>query len=135
MDDRYLITAPMIPAEDLSGPLGPRLLVLLTRQAERDLRWLREESEGHDLSDYDFLFRGPARYPGHPYLIMHQVGDCALQFAVLALFGPDEAVAGHSRQELRAGWEADEAGLLSLIVLTRLVYANFTTGQCGWTDL
>ena len=104
MDDRYLIAGPTLPEEDLSGPLGRRLLALLARQADRDLRWLHTECTGHELSahDYDFLFRGPARYPGHPYLIMHQVGDCALQFAVLALFGPHDEVAGHSREELRS---------------------------------
>lgn len=104
MDDTYRITGPTIPPEDLSGPLGPRLLRLLTRLAERDLLWLERDCAGHDVSGhrYDCLFQGPPRYPGHPYALMHQVSGCALQFAVLALFGPHDQVEGHSRDDLRA---------------------------------
>jgi hypothetical protein len=47
----YLITPPSVPAEDLVGPLGQRLLALLSRQAERDLRWLRQEAAGQDLAE------------------------------------------------------------------------------------
>lgn len=102
MPGRYAIAAPNVPADDRSGALGKRLLSLLTRQAERDLRWLAQEQKGRQgpPHDYRFMFFGTAQQEKYPWLIMHQVEDCALEFAVLARFGPEKTVSGVSRDEL-----------------------------------
>lgn len=130
MHDRYRIPMPEIPDEDRSGPLGPRLLALLTGQAERDLSWLQTECEGRAISphDYLFLFREPTRRPAHPLHVMYQVGGCALQLAVLALFGPKEAVAGRCREELRA----TALGLIRALCATHPVADPLQTSNVTW---
>ena len=130
VSNRYAIAAPVMPAEDRSGELGERLLRVLTRQAERDLCWLAEEQKGRQdpPHDYQFMFYGTSQTEEYPWIIMHQVEDCAMEFAVLSRFGPREGVAGVSRDEL----VKISLGFIRAVAQTHPVNGQTTGCRVAW---
>ena len=98
---QYVIPAPTLPVEDLSDVFGNRVLALLTRQAERDLIWLEQQGQWNASYDFGFLFAmNPASLSYSGTYQLYQVGNCALMFTILSLFGTEDEVSGRSREEL-----------------------------------
>jgi hypothetical protein len=78
--EQYRIEPPRFPAEDRSRPLGPRLLRLMSIQAERNLRWIEAERKPRAF----FTSEGPLepdparRYPGPWVNVDDRMGYIAL---------------------------------------------------------
>ena len=51
----YTVVAPALPVEDRSGAIGVRLLALLSNQAERHVRWVRETTAQRGVRESEFV--------------------------------------------------------------------------------
>jgi len=92
--ERYHVEPVKIPAEDLSGDLGPRLLKLLSHQVSRNLQVMRRDRRAAGIEDPDVVVSDS------PYFEYFFAGT-AYAAATLLRFGePDETMAGLSREEL-----------------------------------
>ena len=93
--EEYRVDPPAIPADDRSGPIGQRILRLLSIQVERNIACLAQERRKAGITDEDKVIMADPQYAGH------FLGGNAYAMAVLCRFGVvGETMAGRSREEL-----------------------------------
>ena len=93
--DEYHVDLPVIPAEDLSGPIGQRILRLLSTQVERNIACLAQDRQKAGVTDETKVVMADPQYTGH------FLGGNAYALAVLCRFGvAGETMAGRSPEEL-----------------------------------
>jgi len=93
--EAWHVDPPKIPDEDLSGPVGGRLLKLLSIQVERDLEWLERFKIKHNIKG-----DGIAVPSGGAHVLL-ALSVRAYGFATLAKFGePGKTMGGTSPEEL-----------------------------------
>ncbi|MHC4797523.1 MAG: hypothetical protein ACYTF1_12845 [Planctomycetota bacterium] len=91
----YRVDPPQIPAEDLSGEIGQRLLKLLSIQVERDLEWLEQFKAEHHMKGDSITV------PNSGAHLLLALSVRAYGFATLSKFGQLKVTMGGSMpQEL-----------------------------------
>ena len=91
----YHVDPPATPVDDLSGPIGRRILRLLSSQVERNIACLAQERRKVGVTDEDRVVMADPQYAGH------FLGGNAYAMAVLCRFGvAGETMAGRCREEL-----------------------------------
>lgn len=123
----YRVDPPVVPQEDLSGPIGERLLNLLGIHAERNLRWLEEERALAGITD-GFVLNDPSRRGIVPVHLLYQAASAAYEFAVLARFSPEKQRAGVLPETL----VRDAVALVEAMVQSHKVAAGERASR-GWT--
>ena len=95
-----IVTQPIISARDLSGDIGPRLLQLLSRQAEHSLEWMAADSRRTGIPESKFAVP-PDSTIQRPQHLIYKTATSVREFAVLACFGePGRTMGGVSRERL-----------------------------------
>ncbi len=79
----YAVIMPELPAVDRSGEVGQRLLALLSNQAERNVRWVRETAAISGVRETEFAVSDGAGTRWRLHELNNAVTSVSV-FAVLA---------------------------------------------------
>lgn len=114
---QYRVEPPQLPAADLSGDVGKRLLRLLDIQATRNIRWIADERRRAGITDNRFAINIWGKSGSIEYNLYHAM-SVAYAFAILARCGePGTTTGGTTRDVL----EADAVALIKAVIETHPV--------------